>query len=196
MSEIRPALAAPYGDRNGEPISPATDATLMTVPWPRSTRCPPTAWQTYMAESRFSRMSLSQPGSRRLRNGTAKLDPPALFTTMSMWPSRPSAVATASATSCWLVTSAGMTCASRPVLPTPAAVAVSPSSLRATSATSAPASASATAMAWPMPREAPVMNAFFPVRSNRLTDQSFHSVGSGQAAGLTRRVIWSRTIRT
>jgi hypothetical protein len=41
------------------------------------------AWHTYMAESRFSRMSLSQPVSLRSRNGTMKLDPPALFTTMS-----------------------------------------------------------------------------------------------------------------
>ena len=32
----------------------------------------------------------------------------------------------------------------------------------------APAAAKATAMAWPMPREAPVTNAFLPVSSNRL----------------------------
>src|SRR5262249_60528906 len=86
--EIGPALAAPYGDRNGEPIRPATEATLMTEPVPRPTRWPPMAWQTYMAESRFSLMSLSQPGSRMSRNGTAKLAPPALFTTMSTRPSR------------------------------------------------------------------------------------------------------------
>ena len=55
----------------------------MTEPLPRSTRCGPMAWHTYMAESRFSRMSLSQPVSLRSRNGTMKLDPPALFTTMS-----------------------------------------------------------------------------------------------------------------
>ncbi len=83
VSEIRPALAAPYGARNGAALTPATDATLMTEPLPRSTRCGPAAWHTYMAESRFSRISLSQPVSRRSRNGTMKLDPPALFTTMS-----------------------------------------------------------------------------------------------------------------
>ena len=81
----------------------------MTEPVPRPTRWPPTAWQTYMAESRFSRRILSQPGSRRSRNGTAKLDPPALFTTMSMCPSRPIAAATAASTASCRVTSAGMT---------------------------------------------------------------------------------------
>src|SRR5262249_61197141 len=49
------------------------------------------------------------------------------------------------------------------------AVSARPSSLRATSATSAPASARATAMVWPIPRDAPVTNAFLPVRSKRLT---------------------------
>ncbi len=78
---------APYGARNGAALTPATEATLITEPAPRSTRCGPAAWQTYMAESRFSRSSLSQPVSRRSRNGTMKLDPPALFTTMSRQPS-------------------------------------------------------------------------------------------------------------
>ena len=39
----------------------------MTEPVPRPTRWPPIAWQTYMAESRLSLMSLSQPGSRRIK---------------------------------------------------------------------------------------------------------------------------------
>src|SRR4029078_1021157 len=49
------------------------------------------------AESRFSRRILSQPGSSRSRNGTAQLDSPALFTTMSTCPSRAVAGAGAAA---------------------------------------------------------------------------------------------------
>src|SRR5262249_57614874 len=71
VSEIRPALAAPYGDRNGEPIRPATEATLMTEPVPRPTRWPPMAWQTYMADSRFSLLSLSHPPTRISPNAPA-----------------------------------------------------------------------------------------------------------------------------
>ena len=141
----------------------------MTEPVPRPTRWPPTAWQTYMAESRFSLMSLSQPDSRMSRNGTAKLAPPALFTTMSTCPSRSMAAATAASAASCRVTSAGMTKASRPAAAACCAVAASPSSLRATSATSAPACANATAIACPMPRDAPVTNAFFPVRSKGVT---------------------------
>ncbi len=165
VSEISPALAAPYGARNGAALTPATEATLMTEPVPRSTRCRPAAWQTYMAESRFSRSSLSQPVSRRSRNGTMKLDPPALFTTMSRQPSWSIAVATEAATDACSVTSAGMTNAFRPSAVICAAVSASPSSLRATSARSAPAPASATAITWPIPRDAPVTKAFLPVRS-------------------------------
>ena len=55
----------------------------MTEPWPRSARCGPIAWHTYTAEVRLSRISLSQPGTRRSMNGATKLDPPALLTTMS-----------------------------------------------------------------------------------------------------------------
>src|SRR5580692_341467 len=62
-----------------------------------------------------------------------------------------------------------MTNASRPVAWTAAAVSARPSAPRATSATSAPASAKATAIARPMPREAPVTNAFLPLRSNSPT---------------------------
>src|ERR1700722_3590046 len=62
-----------------------------------------------------------------------------------------------------------MTYASRPTARTAAAVSASPSAPRATRATSAPASAYATAIARPMPREAPVTNAFLPVRSNKPT---------------------------
>jgi hypothetical protein len=165
VSDTSPALAAPYGARNGAALTPATEATLITEPVPRSTRCRPAAWQTYMAESRFSRSSLSQPVSRRSRNGTMKLDPPALFTTMSRQPSWSIAVATAAATDSCSVTSAGMTKAFRPSTLICAAVSASPSSLRATSARSAPAPASATAITWPIPRDAPVTKAFLPVRS-------------------------------
>src|ERR1700691_2325778 len=61
-----------------------------------------------------------------------------------------------------------MTIALRPNSPTAPAVSSRPSSVRATSATSAPAAAMATAMARPIPREAPVMKACLPVRSNTL----------------------------
>ena len=44
-----------------------------------------------------------------------KLDPPALFTTTSTWPSWSIAVAAAAATASWLVTSAGITNALRPM---------------------------------------------------------------------------------
>ncbi len=98
-----------------------------------------------------------------------KLDPPALFTTTSTCPSRSIAASAAVATASWLVTSAGITKALRPSASIASAVSASPSSLRATSATSAPASARATAMTRPIPRDAPVTNAFLPVRSKRLT---------------------------
>ncbi len=87
------------------------------------------------------------------------------------------AAPTAPSTSSSLVTSAGMTTALRPTASMSEAVSARPSALRATSATSAPASANATAMAWPMPREAPVTNAFLPVSSNRLMGSPLHSVG-------------------
>ena len=125
-----------------------------------------------------------------------KLDPPALFTTMSTKPSCSMAAATAPATACWLVTSAGITNALRPRAVMSDAVSASPSSLRATSATSAPAAASPIAIDWPIPRDAPVTNAFLPDRSKGLTRQSFHSAGSGQAAGLRCRTISFSTIRT
>src|SRR5580658_4482874 len=83
VSEISPAFAAPYGVSSGDEATPATDATLITDPCPRSSRWPANAWQTYTAESRFSRISLSQPSSRRSRKGTMKLEPPALLTTTS-----------------------------------------------------------------------------------------------------------------
>src|SRR5690348_6030009 len=113
-------------------------------------------------------MILSQPDSRMSANGTMKLVPPALFTTMSMWPSCSMADATAADTESSLVTSAGITNAFRPCSLAARAVAARPSSLRATSARSAPAAAIATATARPIPLEAPVMNAVLPVRSNRL----------------------------
>ena len=141
-------------------------------------------------------MSLSQPASRRSRKGTAKLEPPALFTTMSTCPRALIAAAIASSTESCRVTSAAMIWASRPQSVICLAVAASPSSPRATSARSAPACASATAIACPMPRDAPVTKAFLPVRSKGVTNQSFHSVGSGHAAGLTRRTISPSTIRT
>ena len=46
VSEISPALAAPYGDRIGDAATPATEATLITEPEPRSSRWPANAWQT------------------------------------------------------------------------------------------------------------------------------------------------------
>src|SRR5580704_11658814 len=98
VSETSPALAAPYGVISGEAARPATDATLITTPVPRSSRWPANAWQTYTAELRLSWISLSQPDSRRSRKGTMKLDPPALFTTMSTAPSSSIAAATAPAT--------------------------------------------------------------------------------------------------
>src|SRR5579863_647357 len=113
-------------------------------------------------------MTLSQPGRRRSANGTMKLVPPALFTTMSMWPSRSIPAVTAAVTASSLVTSAGMTKAFLPCSPIRRAVPARPSSLRATRARSAPAAAIATAIARPIPREAPVTKAVFPVRSKGL----------------------------
>ena len=46
VTEMTPALAAPYGIRPGAADKPATDATLITEPPPRSRRCAPAAWQT------------------------------------------------------------------------------------------------------------------------------------------------------
>ena len=46
VTEMTPALAAPYGIRPGAADRPATDATLITEPPPRSRRCAPAAWQT------------------------------------------------------------------------------------------------------------------------------------------------------
>src|SRR5215472_12871005 len=140
----------------------------MTEPERRSSKCPATARQTNATEVAFSLMILSQPASRRSANGTMKLVPPALFTTMSMWPSCSMAEATAAATESSLVTSAGITNAFRPCSLAARAVPARPSSLRAISARSAPAAAIATATARPIPLEAPVMKAVLPVRSNRL----------------------------
>src|SRR5215472_1458056 len=67
VSEISPALAAPYGLISGADATPATEATLITEPVPRSSKCAANAWQTYTAELRFSLISLSQPASRRSR---------------------------------------------------------------------------------------------------------------------------------
>src|ERR1700733_3409756 len=126
-----------------------------------------------MVESRFSLSSFSQPAIRRSRNGTMKLDPPALLSTTSMWPSSSMALFTAALTSSCLVTSSGSTNALRPSAVICAAVWFRPSSLRAARATSAPAWASATAITCPIPREAPVTNAVRPVKSN--TGLHFHS---------------------
>jgi hypothetical protein len=46
VTEMTAALEAPYGMRPGVADMPATDATLITEPRPRSRRCAPTAWQT------------------------------------------------------------------------------------------------------------------------------------------------------
>src|SRR5215467_7512938 len=46
VREISPALAAPYGLISGEEATPATDATLITEPAPRSSRWLANAWQT------------------------------------------------------------------------------------------------------------------------------------------------------
>src|SRR5215471_889836 len=127
VSEISPAFAAPYGVISGDDATPATDATLITEPLPRSSRWPANAWQTYTAEVRLSLISLSQPERRRSRKGTIKFEPPALFTTMSTWPSPSTAAATASATLTWSVTSAGITSALRPAAVTSSAVFASPS---------------------------------------------------------------------
>ena len=58
--------------------------------------CAPAAWQIHIVASRLSLSTLSQPDWRMSRNGVTKLEPPALFTTMSSWPSSLSAVRTAS----------------------------------------------------------------------------------------------------
>jgi hypothetical protein len=114
-------------------------------------------------------MIFSHPETRMSRKGTMKFMPPALLTTMSSCPSSRIASWTAAVTSSWRVTSSGKTKALRPSSVTWRAVSASPSWLRAARATSAPAAASATAMTRPIPRDAPVTNAFFPVRSNAVT---------------------------
>src|SRR5262249_13921332 len=126
VSETTAALAAPYGAKNGAAARPATEAMLITEPPPRAVMCAPAAWQIRMVASRLSRSTFSQPGSRRSRNGTMKLEPPALLTTTSRWPSRSIAsVPTAAAVSC-PVRSAGISTAWRPVSRTSLAVAASP----------------------------------------------------------------------
>src|SRR5215470_4592646 len=46
VSEISPAFAAPYGLISGDEATPATEATLITEPAPRSSRWPANAWHT------------------------------------------------------------------------------------------------------------------------------------------------------
>src|ERR1700726_3572362 len=46
VTEMTAALAAPYGMRPGALELPATEATLMTEPRPRSRMCAPAAWRT------------------------------------------------------------------------------------------------------------------------------------------------------
>ena len=112
-----------------------------------------------------------------------KLDPPALFTTMSTPPSWSMAVPAAAATDSCSVTSAGMMTAFRPSAPICSAVSASPSSLRATRARSAPAPASATAITCPIPREAPVTKAFLPVRSKSGTLSPSNQWAAGRRPG-------------
>ena len=123
-------------------------------------------------------MTFSHPEMRMSRKGTMKFMPPALLTTMSSCPSSLIASWTVAVTSSWRVTSSGKTKALRPRSVTSRAVSASPSWLRAAMATSAPAAASATAMIRPIPRDAPVTNAFFPVRSNAVTIPPTVSVAS------------------
>ena len=63
------ALDAPYGTRVGVPLSPATDATLMTDPVRRSSMCRPTACVRWTIESTLRRMTFSQPEKRSSVNG-------------------------------------------------------------------------------------------------------------------------------
>ena len=80
------------------------------------------------------------------------------------------------------VTSAGSTSARRPSWPTSAATFSSASALRLLSATSAPARASATAIAAPIPREAPVTRAVFPVRSKLMAETLATGLPAGSRA--------------
>ena len=147
----------------GSVINVASVAGVSAAPFLAPYGAAKAAWQTYMAESRFSRSSLSQPVSRRSRNGTMKLDPPTLFTTMSRQPSWSIAVATAAATDPCSVASAGMTNPSGPARDL-AGVSASPSSC-GPPAPGRAAPATAAAITWPIPREAPVTKAFLPVRA-------------------------------
>src|SRR5215472_10308449 len=68
VSDTTAALAAPYGEIIGAAARPPTEATLMTEPEPRSSRCAATARQTYATKVAFSLMILSQPAMRSSAN--------------------------------------------------------------------------------------------------------------------------------
>ena len=139
---------------------------MITEPVPRAVMCAPAAWQIHIVVSRLSRSTLSQPDWRMSRKELTKLEPPALFTTMSSWPSSLMAMRTESSAAARSVRSAGISTAWRPRPRISSAVFASPASVPAVIATSAPARANATAMTSPMPRDAPVTSAFLPARLN------------------------------
>ena len=105
---------------------------------------------------------------------------PALFTTISIPPHFSANSSTSLLTAALSVTSHGWTSAAPPAALIASAVSLSLSALRATHATLAPAAASRSAIALPIPREAPVTIAVWPLRSTcirRLRSLSISSSG-------------------
>src|SRR5271157_708079 len=147
---------------------PPMDAVLSTAP-PCSAIQALTASEVHSsgAHRLTSKVLVNRPWSCSINGPYAGLVP-ALFTRMSMLPNRSSVRSTQR-----LAASSSTACAATPraLSPICAAAASALSCLREVTTTFAPASASCCAIANPIPRDAPVMIAVRPVRSN---DMSAH----------------------
>ena len=114
---------------------------------------------------RLVAMTASQSSSL-IRGMSVSLVMPALLTTISSRPHFSARSSTSLLTAALSVTSHGCTSAVPPAAAIASAVSFSLSALRATQATFAPAPASRSAIALPMPREAPVTIAVWPLKIN------------------------------
>src|SRR6185436_11921177 len=155
------------------PRSEANEATLITLPEPRASRCGPTARVQRMVVVRFTSITKRRSSSDRLTSGP-RIESPRLLTRMSSRPKSRRTCATARSTSAARVMSATRGTTFRLVeRASSAASGVTWVAVRLLMATSAPAWASTSAMPLPMPRPAPVISATLP--SSRYSGMSMIS---------------------
>ena len=173
-----PPFEEAYAAWLGRATLPRMLDTLMTLPDPRATKCPPAARAPLKQPFRFVATTNSNSSGVSSRAGLRTFTP-ALLTRMSRRPSRSTAAPAMASQSSGEVTSAVKGAARRPRARISSARRSSSAAVRLASSTSAPAAASASAIVRPSPRPAPVTMATRPLRSNSpVPSSSGRSVGA------------------